>query len=221
MLLITFQPSLPHAGSGLVETYEICFLPKSAGPCDASVSHQNNSSFNADNYIPAKPAERRGRSCAGPQTMFDIFIKRLGHYLWAGTRPPLRSISNLRNLNSIYLICRIILWPRAILCFHSSWAHGHYEPTENIRCAFILPWGQSSFLRMSKLCSCGIEAIFLWGWSHVPVGLKLCSQCCNAIEKDCSLRSEWLEPTQRTFVRQAAKANVENGYVLPSWQNKD
>ena len=48
MLLITFKPSLPHAGAGLVETYEICFLPKSA--------------------------DRRGRSCAGPQTMFDIFF---------------------------------------------------------------------------------------------------------------------------------------------------
>ena len=109
----------------------------------------------------------------------------------------------------------------AILCFHSSWAHGHYEPTGNIRCAFILPWCRSRILRMSKLCSCGIEAMFLWGWSYVPVGLKLCSQCCNAIEKDCSLRREWLEPTQRTFVRQAAKTNVENRYVLPSWQNKD
>ena len=122
---------------------------------------------------------------------------------------------------TIYLICRIFLCPRAILSFHSPWAHGHYEPTENIHRAFILPWGRSRILRMSKLCSCGIEAMFLWGWSHVCVGLKLCSQCCNAIEKDCSLRREWLEPTQRPFVRQAAKANVENGSVLPSWQNKD
>ena len=28
----------------------------------------------ADNYFPAKSAERRGRSSAGPQTMFDIFF---------------------------------------------------------------------------------------------------------------------------------------------------
>ena len=35
-------------------------------------------------YFPAKSAERRGRSCAGPQTMFDIFfLKRLGHYFRA------------------------------------------------------------------------------------------------------------------------------------------
>ena len=32
----------------------------------------------ADNYFPAKSAERRGRSCAGPQTMFDIFLKEVG-----------------------------------------------------------------------------------------------------------------------------------------------
>ena len=30
----------------------------------------------AYNYFIAKSAERRGRSCAGPQTMFDIFLKK-------------------------------------------------------------------------------------------------------------------------------------------------
>ena len=40
-----------------------------------------------ENYLPAKSNVRRGRSCAGTQTMFDIFLKRLGHYLRAGTRP--------------------------------------------------------------------------------------------------------------------------------------
>ena len=31
-----------------------------------------------DNYFPAKSAERRGRSCAGPQKMFDIFLEEVG-----------------------------------------------------------------------------------------------------------------------------------------------
>ena len=36
------------------------------------------------NHFSAKSADRRGRSCAGPQTMFDIFLKRLGQYFRTG-----------------------------------------------------------------------------------------------------------------------------------------
>ena len=32
----------------------------------------------ADNYFLTNFADRRGRSCAGPQTMFDIFLKEVG-----------------------------------------------------------------------------------------------------------------------------------------------
>ena len=139
---------------------------------------------------------------------------------------------------TIYLICRIILCPRGnfmLSLIMSPWALWTREKyplrlyfamrpklySKNVEAMFL--WGWSYVPVGLKLCSCGIEAMFLWDWSYVLVGLKLCSQCCNAIEKDCSLRREWLEPTQRTFVRQAAKTDVENrnGYVLPSWQNKD
>ena len=56
----------------------------------------------------------------------------------------------------------------------------------------------------------GFEAAFLWGRSYVLAGSKLCSQCCNAIEKDRSLRREWLKSTQRTIICKAEKTSAEN-----------
>lgn len=38
---------------------------------DIQVSHANN-------YFIAKSAASRGRSCAGPQKMFDMFLKEVG-----------------------------------------------------------------------------------------------------------------------------------------------
>ena len=38
-----------------------------------------------------------------------------------------------------YLICRIILCPRGNFMPSLIMSHGHYEPAENIHCAFILP----------------------------------------------------------------------------------
>ena len=77
---------------------------------------------------------RRGRSCVGPQVMFDIFLKRLGHYLRAGTRPApafgrlgWRVIISLRNLNILF--CMVVCGcqegdnphPYTGLCCSSGW----------------------------------------------------------------------------------------------------
>ena len=66
----------------------------------------------------------------------------------------------------------------------------------------LVLWGQNMF-------SCD-EAILLWARSYIIAGSKLYSQCCNAIETDRSLRSEWLKSTQRTIICKAVKTSVEN-----------
>ena len=49
---------------------------------------------------------------------------------------------------------------------------------------------QGCILTVSELCSCGVKAMFLCGRNHIFAVSKLCFQCCNAIEKDRSLRRE-------------------------------
>ena len=113
------------------------------------------------------------------------------------------------------MVC-IALWGR--LCFRCHlFAMVHEDRQRHLCHGAVFSWlegGESEACDEVidwvglKLHSCGVEAMFLRGRSYVLVGSKLCSQCCNAVEKDRSLSREWLKSTQRTIICKAVKTSV-------------
>ena len=59
-----------------------------------------------------------------------------------------------------------------------------------LRASIYVVMRQGCILTVSKLCSCGVKAMFLCGRNHILVVSKLCFQFCNVIEKNRSLRRE-------------------------------
>ena len=56
------------------------------------------------NHFSAKSADRRGRSCAGPQTMFDIFLRGWDIILGPAQDRPLRSAEDGVAIFNIFKI---------------------------------------------------------------------------------------------------------------------